>query len=167
MKSQFPDRFCKEFQVTPCVGVWIEIFYLHGRQVVFFVTPCVGVWIEISRVPPHCTPHSSLPAWECGLKSNLYEIEIDDKYVTPCVGVWIEIFAPCLLEFNPIWSLPAWECGLKSHIKKSKNLYQVTPCVGVWIEIKSGRVIVNTTLVTPCVGVWIEIPIVCCGAMFW
>ena len=34
--------------VTPCVGVWIEIYRikrLNGE--VLDVTPCVGVWIEI------------------------------------------------------------------------------------------------------------------------
>ena len=34
--------------VTPCVGVWIEIYssLIHNR--IEYVTPCVGVWIEIA-----------------------------------------------------------------------------------------------------------------------
>ena len=36
------------FAVTPCVGVWIEIYTPLGSFVTFSsVTPCVGVWIEI------------------------------------------------------------------------------------------------------------------------
>ena len=34
--------------VTPCVGVWIEIFLITTAIWSLFVTPCVGVWIEIS-----------------------------------------------------------------------------------------------------------------------
>ena len=35
-------------QVTPCVGVWIEILYLMKMVTKYqCVTPCVGVWIEI------------------------------------------------------------------------------------------------------------------------
>ena len=34
--------------VTPCVGVWIEMFPSPSAIVSLFVTPCVGVWIEIS-----------------------------------------------------------------------------------------------------------------------
>ena len=36
------------------------------------VTPCVGVWIEIYPVYPDCHDTMSLPAWECGLKSGLF-----------------------------------------------------------------------------------------------
>ena len=56
-------------QVTPCVGVWIEILDTDNRESLSFVTPCVGVWIEIE--------HFGLP---------LRTIQ-----VTPCVGVWIEM----------------------------------------------------------------------------
>ena len=35
-------------EVTPCVGVWIEIMYLSGLDQTGLVTPCVGVWIEIA-----------------------------------------------------------------------------------------------------------------------
>ena len=63
---------------------------------------------------PYMPPNKlSLPAWECGLK---YQIYIDVFFclsVTPCVGVWIEILK----------SMP------------SVRIEQVTPCVGVWIEI--------------------------------
>ncbi len=34
------------------------------------VTPCVGVWIEIMQSIRNASAHgTSLPAWECGLKS--------------------------------------------------------------------------------------------------
>ncbi len=33
--------------VTPCVGVWIEIVWTLGHLPVQYVTPCVGVWIEM------------------------------------------------------------------------------------------------------------------------
>ena len=55
--------------VTPCVGVWIEMEDLCGHRRAGLVTPCVGVWIEI---------------W--------IEVTIaGTNKVTPCVGVWIEI----------------------------------------------------------------------------
>ena len=33
----------------------------------------------------------SLPAWECGLKSQYVTLHDSSFRVTPCVGVWIEI----------------------------------------------------------------------------
>ena len=35
------------YDVTPCVGVWIEILLSWQGGKRCFVTPCVGVWIEI------------------------------------------------------------------------------------------------------------------------
>ena len=56
------------------------------------VTPLVGVWIEIvfgsALIPPRT---SSLPLWECGLKSTMSEPVPSSTYVTPLVGVWIDI----------------------------------------------------------------------------
>ena len=37
--------------VTPCVGVWIEIFHFFTTIRKAEVTPCVGVWIEIMFPP--------------------------------------------------------------------------------------------------------------------
>ena len=54
--------------VTPCVGVWIEIVNSVSDVKRIAVTPCVGVWIEIQRYNGLRMKHSSLPAWECGLK---------------------------------------------------------------------------------------------------
>ena len=51
----------------------------------------MGVWIEIVMRASICIPHLSLPAWECGLKYAVYEINALGGAVTPCVGVWIEI----------------------------------------------------------------------------
>ena len=57
-------------EVTPCVGVWIEINTPSTADTrIQKVTPCVGVWIEIEQ----STCRSG------------------QKIVTPCVGVWIEI----------------------------------------------------------------------------
>ena len=36
-------------EVTPCVGVWIEIESICNAVIDFSVTPCVGVWIEMIR----------------------------------------------------------------------------------------------------------------------
>ena len=57
--------------VTPCVGVWIEIKKIGGKERFVRVTPCVGVWIEIVDLA-------------------LRKI---NSVVTPCVGVWIEMFS--------------------------------------------------------------------------
>ena len=56
-------------EVTPFVGVWIEIdiFPLFTQH--SLVTPFVGVWIEISHMVHMCLVLTSLPSWECGLKS--------------------------------------------------------------------------------------------------
>ena len=79
------------------------------------VTPFVGVWIEIEvrrREWEKCRSHSlrgsvdwnggiylsenkdgtSLPSWECGLKSTNSVACPWQFQVTPFVGVWIEIF---------------------------------------------------------------------------
>ena len=37
-------------EVTPCVGVWIEILVTIKFAFCTSVTPCVGVWIEISKL---------------------------------------------------------------------------------------------------------------------
>ena len=57
-------------EVTPYVGVWIEIDITPEQIIEIMVTPDVGVWIEI----------------ECALDVSVWKI------VTPYVGVWIEIF---------------------------------------------------------------------------
>ena len=57
-------------QVTPLVGVWIEINYRKLSPYSCMVTPLVGVWIEIVLVV-------------CGVLVSC---------VTPLVGVWIEMF---------------------------------------------------------------------------
>ena len=43
------EKFIENAEVTPCVGVWIEIPYSSKPFLnPAHVTPCVGVWIEIS-----------------------------------------------------------------------------------------------------------------------
>ncbi len=110
--------------VTPCVGVWIEILEALKEFSTAVVTPCVGVWIEIDGRSEAERDYSSLPAWECGLKFLVYQDAAYRHPVTPCVGVWIEILVGAVLEKIYLWSLPAWECGLKL-------ILQNIPCVGV------------------------------------
>ncbi len=98
--------------VTPLVGVWIEIAAFSESPNTCWVTPLVGVWIEILAVSKPNSLVSSLPLWECGLKyskENLFQC----CQVTPLVGVWIEMTS-------------TWQ-----HLRTKK----VTPLVGVWIEI--------------------------------
>ena len=63
----YPEE--SDFGVTPCVGVWIEIYLVGAVSIYKGVTPCVGVWIEILNLNESATAVN----------------------VTPCVGVWIEI----------------------------------------------------------------------------
>ena len=56
-------------EVTPCVGVWIEMYTRLWQSLYRKVTPCVGVWIEIFFITKTTAYWLSLPAWECGLKS--------------------------------------------------------------------------------------------------
>ena len=43
--------------VTPFVGVWIEILQQHSPAQLFPVTPFVGVWIEIDNLQSLKTPY--------------------------------------------------------------------------------------------------------------
>ena len=73
----------------------------------------MGVWIEITKMVKRENHHSSLPAWECGLKFGIWFSNTDSSTVTPCVGVWIEIVTIKIDGDASGLSLPAWECGLK------------------------------------------------------
>ncbi len=80
-----------ERNVTPRVGVWIEIKYELKGSGIAIVTPRVGVWIEIPCADGTGKQgFTSLPVWECGLK-----FMMDTNTV----------------KLNE--SLPVWECGLK------------------------------------------------------
>ena len=76
--------------VTPFVGVWIEISLTNVGTFSITVTPFVGVWIEINECHQFIVTVASLPSWECGLKYNIVSI-----------------------PFSRTSSLPSWECGLK------------------------------------------------------
>ncbi len=69
MKSQCLNSMKKHVNVTPLVGVWIEIKKEGKETEASRVTPLVGVWIEIIITA-----------------SRLIIL-----FVTPLVGVWIEI----------------------------------------------------------------------------
>ena len=96
------------------MGVWIEIFNLPILKGEIDVTPFVGVWIEImyDTLLPYGKP--SLPSWECGLKCSMAGTLPFYASVTPFVGVWIEILTDTLCLTKQQASLPSWECGLKS-----------------------------------------------------
>ena len=55
------------------------------------VTPFVGVWIEMCKFNDSILTDESLPSWECGLKSPYKSGTGIGCLVTPFVGVWIEI----------------------------------------------------------------------------
>ena len=55
------------------------------------VTPYVGVWIEIAIGHIAAAHTSSPPMWGCGLKYDSTSICLVVLTVTPYVGVWIEI----------------------------------------------------------------------------
>ena len=48
LKLKITRETTADYRVTPCVGVWIEIWTSSVRPLTArAVTPCVGVWIEI------------------------------------------------------------------------------------------------------------------------
>ena len=117
------------------MGVWIEIQNTKRIEVLNEVTPFVGVWIEIMMYTMYCAPFKSLPSWECGLKSPLFLLFLYFLLVTPFVGVWIEIHClarsrspPSVTPFVGVWIEISWIC--QERLGK-----RVTPFVGVWIEI--------------------------------
>ena len=74
------------------MGVWIETFLVPKELFSWNVTPCVGVWIETCLQRQFPGSLSSHPAWVCGLKLSEAEEAGFARPVTPCVGVWIETF---------------------------------------------------------------------------
>ncbi len=56
-----------------------------------YVAPRVGALIEISTSPAKYPAIKSLPVWERGLKSVLFEYWKPPVWVAPRVGAWIEI----------------------------------------------------------------------------
>ena len=118
------------------MGVWIEIAIFRAFAAFSNVTPLVGVWIEIYQLNSgYQVLFSSLPSWECGLKSITFLALVKYVSVTPLVGVWIEILTKEQTLID-VLSLPSWECGLKScYNDYNESTLYVTPLVGVWIEI--------------------------------
>ncbi len=103
----------RTLSVTPCVGVWIEIYWRRKRRAGRVSLPAWECGLKYGKLSERIGAILSLPAWECGLKSGLFSATLLPVVVTPCVGVWIEICRCC-----------------------RQNFYiTVTPCVGVWIEI--------------------------------
>ena len=74
------------------MGVWIEISQYLPYGYILQVTPFMGVWIEItgkSKDGKH--PEKSHPLWVCGLKYFSLPCPSIFDSVTPFMGVWIEI----------------------------------------------------------------------------
>ena len=142
------------YNVTPCVGVWIETIMpvnpwrlnchtLRGcvdwnsacLQVLFSgrVTPCVGVWIEtpVPDFPNFCLCHTLRGCVDW----NRNVIEFTDiNYSHTLRGCVDWNFIIGFMNVRHFGSHPAWVCGLK-HILNTLQMYKkVTPCVGVWIE---------------------------------
>ena len=95
------------FVISPSLPAWecgLKYCMNCGSDRLFKVTPCVGVWIEIFK-DFFCasSPAKSLPAWECGLKSDILLTQYFAVPVTPCVGVWIEIYS--FESFNHIFNV--------------------------------------------------------------
>ena len=59
------------------------------------VTPCVGVWIEMDENGNIASSSVSLPVWECGLKSGEWAVTTDPGTSLP---VW-----ECGLKFYHLW----------------------------------------------------------------
>ena len=147
------------FGVTPCVGVWIEIFVCFSLSL---STVCHSLrgsvdWNSLQGGFGNAKT-KSLPAWECGLKSVGYLSTAKGIFVTPCVGVWIEITlwmarqtGHCChsLRGSVDWNLNAYETinRNRGHSLRGSVDWNYEPT----------HAVVSNPLVTPCVGVWIEI----------
>ena len=98
------------------------------------VTPCVGVWIETMKNPVIRATTQSHPAWVCGLKPICQLSVANATAVTPCVGVWIETRQRVRRQQYPIVTpcVGVWIETLREAYGTTNP--EVTPCVGVWIE---------------------------------
>ena len=123
--------------VTPFVGVWIEIKIGVNHFVCF--SPSLPSWecgLKLGFHSKCITAIQSLPSWECGLKFLAIFGFFPLRLVTPFVGVWIEIDVCTTALMLSVVSLPSWECGLKFVCLTVYFACDfVTPFVGVWIEM--------------------------------
>ncbi len=139
MKSYLPASPALSQNVTPFVGVWIEIALNCGSFIACAASlPSWECGLKFPGWRCLCQSLLSLPSWECGLKSYLPASPALSQNVTPFVGVWIEIIFYCFCDHG----------------------ITVTPFVGVWIEINIETYISAPSNVTPFVGVWIEIGLI-------
>ena len=112
--------------VTPFVGVWIEMYCFF----VFVNCWCLSLpsWecgLKSAPLSNWEDRQKSLPSWECGLKCKATEGMTDEQKVTPFVGVWIEIIRYFISRSIVYSSLPSWECGLKSVYPPMVILYHL------------------------------------------
>ncbi len=102
------------------------------------VTPCVGVWIEMMEIASVINATVSLPAWECGLKSPAARICMLNLLSLPAWECGLKWRVKIRNRFKIRHSLRGsvdWN-GLT--VNSRCNITIVTPCVGVWIEIFLG-----------------------------
>ena len=84
--------------VTPFVGVWIEIKIDLTASGAGGVTPFVGVWIEIAKLTKQQQDTQSLPSWECGLKCAKTTAETtDDRHSLRGSVDWNVLRSPLFL----------------------------------------------------------------------
>ena len=100
------------YDVTPCVGVWIETVKTEQQSSKEIVTPCVGVWIETHILTRGAYPEMVTPCVGVWIETDGEFAWTNFNCVTPCVGVWIETRWRQLTEHLKR-SHPAWVCGLK------------------------------------------------------
>ena len=143
--------------VTPFLGVWIEMLMFSPPFCTMSVTPFLGVWIEITR---GCSAdwrrecHSLLGSvdWNGGIWDT-----VKDFTVTPFLGVWIEIwfkkYAWRDCKGHSLLGSVDWNRWKKAQRSCRRT---VTPFLGVWIEILLHEEVRGFTAVTPFLGVWIE-----------
>ena len=148
-------------QVTPCVGVWIEIFAsirTVGRS--WSHSLCGSVDWNLAKRVKYCKKvrHSLCGSVDWNYALNVF---IDRYYchslcgsvdwnllqsgrkrvpwVTPCVGVWIEIRSTLIVFITGVSHSLCGSVDWNSASLCSALQHLVTPCVGVWIEISDGR----------------------------
>ena len=122
------------YEVTPCMGVWIETAWNILGNSAWKSHPVWVCGLKLMSEGADNANSLSHPVWVCGLKHDLCVCNPDGSYVTPCMGVWIETLAQLVRAVVTL----------------------VTPCMGVWIETRRAGKRLERSTVTPCMGVWIE-----------
>ena len=147
-------------EVTPFVGVWIEIYSIFKGVRADYVTPFVGVWIEIhDKLASSLSCHSHSLRGSVDWNIQLYIVSLLHPSHSLRGSVdWnlLTVKALRLLQCHSLRGSVDWNL---QHLPFS-SVKGVTPFVGVWIEITKEQHEDRGNNVTPFVGVWIEIHLV-------